>query len=270
MNAPPTSGGQADRTARRLADHPWLEKLARVGFVGSGIIHLLIGWIAIQVALGSGGGEADQGGALEALSSVPLGAVLLWVCVAGFLALALFQLLEGIVGGGELSDRAKAFSKAVLYGALGASTFSVARGGSTDSSETTTDVTARLLEAPLGRLLVALVALAVIGAGAWHVYKGVTKKFLEDLTATGGGSLGRGVEIAGMTGYAAKGVALVVMGGLFGLAAWQADPEEATGLDGALKTLAEQPLGTVLLLVVALGLVLYGLYSFARARYADL
>jgi hypothetical protein len=72
-----------------------------------------------------------------------------------------------------------------------------------------------------------------------------------------------------MAGYAAKGVALAIVGGLFVLAAVRADPEESTGMDGALKLLAGQPLGTVLLLAVALGLVLYGLYSFARAKYAD-
>lgn len=260
----------AEQTARRLADHPWLERLARIGFVGSGLIHLIIGWIAARVALGDGGGDADQSGALQAVRDAPMGAVLLWICVVGFVALAIFQLLEGIVGGGELSDRAKAIGKGVLYAALGATSFTVARGGSSDSSETSTDFTATLLEAPAGRLLVGAVALAVMATGGYHIYKGLTKKFLEDLTTTGGGQVGRGVEIAGMVGYAAKGVALVVMGILFGLAAWQSDPEEATGMDGALKTLAEQPFGVVLLLVVALGLMLYGLYSFARARYARL
>ena len=209
-------GEQAAQAARRLARHPWLERLARVGYAGSGLIHLIIGWIAAQVALGGGGGEADQGGALQAVREAPLGAVLLWICVLGFFALAVFQLLEGIVGGGEAVDRAKAVGK---------------------------------------------VALVVIATGAYHVYKGVARTFLEDLTTTGGGQVGRGVEWAGIVGYAAKGVALIVMGGLFGQAAWRSDPERATGLDGALKALAQQPLGTGLLLVVALGLILYGLYT---------
>ena len=263
-------GRTASQGARGLADHPWLERLARIGLAASGLIHLVIGWIAAQIALGTSGGEADQGGAVQAVRDAPLGAILLGICVVGFLALAVYQLLEGIVGGGELADRAKAIGKGVLYAALGVTSLTVALGGSTDSSETSTGITATLLSAPAGRILVALVGLAVVGVGGYHIYKGLTKKFLEDLVTTGGGQVGRGVEIAGMVGYAAKGLALLVVGGLFGLAAWQSDPEEATGMDGALKTLAEGPLGTVLLLVVAVGLVLYGLYSFARARHARL
>lgn len=259
--------GEGSRKAKQVADHPWLEKLARVGFAASGLIHLMIGWIALRVALGSGG-EADQGGALQAVRDAPAGAVILWVCVLGFAALAVFQLLDGILGGGEAGDRIKAVGKGVLYAALALTTLTFARGGSKDSSESSTDLTATLMSAPMGRVLVGLVALAVIGVGGYHVYKGATKKFLEDLTTTGGGSLGTGVTVAGMVGYIAKGVALIVVGGLFGLAAWQADPDEAQGMDGALKTLAGQPFGTVLLLVVAVGLALYGVYSFARARYA--
>lgn len=259
----------AENAGRRLSQHPWLERLARAGFAASGLVHLLIGSIAARVALG-GGGEADQGGALEALRGAPAGAVVLWACVVGFFALALFQVLEAVFGGGELKDRGKAAGKAVVYAALGGTTLTFALGGSSDSGESSTDLTARLMEAPMGRVLVGVVGLVVVGVGAYHVYKGLAKTFLEDLHGTGGGRLGRAVELSGMVGYAAKGVSLAIVGGLFVLAAVRASPEESTGMDGALKLLAGQPLGTVLLLAVALGLVLYGLYSFARARYADL
>ncbi|WP_010149207.1 DUF1206 domain-containing protein [Serinicoccus profundi] len=258
---------EGSRKARQVADHPWLEKLARIGFAASGLIHVLIGGIALRVALGSGG-EADQGGALQAVREAPAGALILWVCVLGFLALALFQLLDGLLGGGEIGDRVKAVGKGVLYAALGLTTLTFARGGSSDSSQSSQDLTATLMQAPLGRVLVGIVGLAVIGVGGYHLYKGATKKFLEDLKSTGGASLGTGVTVTGMVGYIAKGVALLVVGGLFAIAAWQADPEEAQGMDGALKMLAGQPFGTALLVVVAVGLVAYGVYSFARARYA--
>lgn len=109
----------------------------------------------------------------------------------------------------------------------------MARGGSGSGEESTTELASTLLSAPAGQVLVAAVGLGVVG-------------------------------------YAAKGVALLVVGGLFALAAWQQDPEEAGGLDSALRSLAAGPLGTSLLLVVALGLMLYGVYSFARARFARL
>ena len=72
---------------------------------------------------------------------------------------------------------------------------------------------------------------------------------------------------AGRTGYIAKGFALVIVGFFFLVAAWEADPEQAQGLDGALKTLKEQPFGPALLTLVAIGIAAYGIYSFARSRY---
>lgn len=261
----PTSPASAGQTARRISDHPWLERLARIGFAASGLLHLMIGWVAARIALG-GQGEADQGGALQEVRDAPFGEVLLWGAVVGFLALAVFQLLDGLVRGGELTDRVKALSRAALYAVLGGTAFIVARGGSTDGEETTTDVTATLLAAPMGRFLVGAVGLAVVGVAVYHVYKGGSKKFLETLTPTGSGAVRRGIVATGMVGYIAKGVALLIVGLLFLVAAWTADPDDAGGLDGALQTLAEQPFGTVLLLAVALGLVLSGVYRFARAR----
>ncbi|WP_151524902.1 DUF1206 domain-containing protein [Serinicoccus kebangsaanensis] len=254
--------------ARQVADHPWLERLARVGFAASGLIHLVLGWIAGRVAFGSGG-EADTSGAIATVREAPAGPVLLWVCVVGFLALALFQLLDGLLGGGGAGDRVKAVGKGVLYAALGVISSRFATGGgSSGGQESSADVTGRLMEVPGGRILVGVVALAVIGVAVYHVYKGLAQTFLDDLSGGVRGELARWVKVAGTVGYAAKGLALVVVGSLFGLAAWQADPDEAQGMDGALKALAGQPFGTVLLLVVAVGLALYGLYSFARARYA--
>lgn len=260
-------GNGAARAAHEVSRHGWVEKLARAGYAASGLIHVIIGWIAAQVALG-GGGDADQGGALGSLRSAPGGAVLLWLCVAGFAALALWQLVDAVAGADELKDRVKDGAKAVVYGVLAVTAFTFARGGSSDGEQRTDDLTATLMGVPFGRVLVAAVGVGVLAVGGYHVYKGVSDKFLEDLRTTGGGSSGRAVTWAGRLGYAAKGVALSVVGLLFVFAAWQADPEEAGGLDAALKALSEQPLGVALLLVVAVGLVLYGIYSFARARYA--
>lgn len=261
-------GQEAAEAAHGVSRHRWVEKLARAGYAASGLIHIVIGWIAAQVALG-GGGDADQSGALGSLRSAPGGAVLLWVCVAGFAALALWQLVDAVAGADEVKDRVKDGAKAVVYGVLAATAFSFTSGGGGSSGEQRTDdLTATLMGMPFGRVLVGAVGVGVVVVGGYHVYKGISDKFLDDLQTTGGGSTGKGVLWAGRLGYPAKGLALAIVGLLFVAAAWQADPEEAGGLDAALKALTDQPLGTVLLLLVAVGLALYGLYSFARARYA--
>ena len=254
--------------ARTAVDHPALEWLARAGFVMNGIVHLLIGWIAIRIALGSGGGEASNSGAPAGIAAAPGGQILLWVGAAAFVALGVWQAVEVVLGPEETSDRVKAGAKAVVSLALGVPTARFASGGSSSDSETASDATAGLLGSGPGRAALVVAGLTVIGVGGYHVYKGAAKKFVEDLERTGGANVGRALVVSGQLGYTAKGVALVILGGLIVAAVVTADPEKAGGLDAALRTVGEQPFGQVLLVATGIGIGLYGVYSFGRARYA--
>lgn len=251
--------------ASRANDNPALENAARLGYATSGVVHLLIGWLAIQVALEDGQKSADQSGALQSLAENPLGRVALWLAVVGFVGLAIWQVSEAVIGRGKTSDRVKAGAKAVVYAFLAVSAFTYAKGSSgQSSSQQSVDFTSTLMGQPAGRVLVGAVGVAVIAVGGYHVYKGWTKKFLEDLE----GHPGRWAVNAGRFGYIAKGIALAVVGLLFVLAAVNSNADEATGLDGALHKLRDAPFGVALLVVVALGFVSFAIYSFARARHA--
>ena len=257
------------QAAARASDHPVLEATARVGYATSGLLHLLIGWITLQVARGVSGASADQSGALGSLAGNSLGKLLLWVAVLGFLGLGIWQAMDAIVGhpgGGSdaWGGRAKAIAKCVVYLVLSWTSFRFAQGQVSSSRSQTVDFTATLLKGPGGRALVVAVGLAVIGVGIYHVYKGWTKKFLQDLEDRPGSW----ATWAGRVGYIAKGIALGIVGILFVAAGMHESPKEATGLDGALRTLRDQPSGVGLLVVMALGFAAYGLYSFSRARHA--
>lgn len=235
----------------------------------SGLLHILIGWIAIHLATtasSSGGSSADQEGALAQLGEAPWGEPVLWFAAVALLALAVWQATEAVVASGEgaTEDRIKAIAKAITYLALAVLAWRVAQSGGSESGSPTSS----LMSSGIGRVGVAVAGLVLVGVGGYHVYKGLARKFLEDLEGGTAGTLGRGVVVTGVVGYAAKGVALITMGVLFVVGAVQADPEKASGLDVALRTLAELPFGKVLLAVVAVGFVAYGLYSFARARFA--
>jgi hypothetical protein len=239
---------------------------ARIGYVVVGLLHLLIAWLALKIAwgIGSASESADATGAFSTLAESDTGKALLWLAVVGFAMLALWQLIEAAIGFGETKDRAKAAGKAVAYAFFAWTSFQIGRGGGQSSEQQTEDFTATLMENPGGRLLVGLVGLVVLGIAGYHVHKGWTKKFLRDLREHPGGW----AVHAGRIGYIAKGVALFIVGFFFLVAAWRANPEEAEGLDGALKTLNEQAFGPFLLTLVAAGLAAFGIYSFARARYA--
>jgi hypothetical protein len=268
----PGMGSQAGSTMRRAANSRWLDRTARVGFVVSGVLHLLIAWLALKVAWSSSGSRADQSGALGLLAHHSWGKVVLWVCVLGFLGLALWQVTDAIFGqhGSEPKERAggkvKAAGKAVVYAVLAFTSFRFATGAGQSSSKQTRDFTRQLMSHQGGRVLVVVIGLAIIGVGAYHVYKGWTRGFHRDLVEDPGTT----VEYLGVCGYVAKGVALAIVGLLFCVAGFHNKASQASGLDGALKTLRDQPLGPYLLTLVALGLAAYGIYSFWRAKLARL
>lgn len=267
--------GHAQGAARRARHSTGLRALARSGYAASGVLHLLIGWLAVRLALGSSSGSADESGAFRQLASAPGGTVALWAVTLGFAALALWQLAEAVVGVPGVKDteeagaRVKSAGKGVLYGVLAfsAARYAAGDGGGGSQQES---LTATLMQAPAGRWLVVAGGLVIVGVGVFHGVKGWRKTFLDDLRGTGGGSVSTAVVRLGQVGYVAKGLALAVLGGLFVAAGITHDADKAGGLDDALQTIREQPFGTGLLVVTGAGIAAYGVYSFARARYARL
>jgi hypothetical protein len=268
------SSDQAKRAADDVQDSRAVRTLARSGFAANGLVHLLIGVIALGIARG-GGGDADQSGALGALAAQPGGVAVLWACTVGLFGLALWGLLEAFLVRPRESalktwgSRLKEAGKAVVYGALGATALRFAAGGGSSSSESAESASAQVLAAPGGVALLVLAGIAVLTVGVVFVHRGATRSFLENV-AEPGGTAGRIVTGLGIAGYVAKGIVLAVLGVLLVIAAVTHDPEQAGGLDEALTTLTELPGGVLLLGFVAVGLIAYGLFCFARARWPRL
>jgi len=271
--------GEVGRQATRAADAAddatdsrGFVLAARAGYVAAGLLHVMIGVIALRVATG-GSGSADQSGAVAALAGSPGGTVLLWACFLGCAALAVFLFSEIFFGATQRSDRerlkhrVKMGGQAVVYGAIGAVFGTYALGGTSDSSGSTQSLSARLMAHPAGTVLLIAVGLGLVVAGAFFVHRGVTRSFRENLKSLPPGTAGRAVMWLGTAGYAAKGVALAVLGVLVVVATVRSDPEQSSGLDGALKALQEQPFGAWILGAVALGLICYGVFMVVRARY---
>lgn len=270
-----SSRSSASGVARQAKNSPILSVLARTGYAVNGILHLLIGGIAIGVASGAGaGGQADQSGALGALASAPGGVFVLWVVVVGLAALAIWQLLSAaLMRQADATKRAAHIAgelgKAVAYLAIAATAFTFARGGSSNAASNTKSFSATLLASPGGVFLLIVVGLGVLAIGVVFVVRGVRQSFTKHIRVPAG-TAGTAVVALGVVGYVAKGIAVGVVGILFIVAAATANPSQATGLDGALKALLGLPFGGVILVVVGLGVIAYGLYCFARARLADL
>ncbi|MCU1576614.1 MAG: hypothetical protein JWP70_1318 [Leifsonia sp.] len=265
--------GQAESAAFTAANSTILTTLARAGYAASGLVHLLLGYLAIRVALHDSV-ESDQSGALAEVSKLPGGVFILWLTVVGLAALGLWLIVQGALGLGSSSKKRivrslVALAKAAAYLALCATALTFAQGHSTSAGSSTRQTSGSILSLPGGQVLLGLVGVLAIGVGGYFVVKGMKQKFKSDINVPTGRARGP-VIVLGVAGYVAKGVAVAIVGILFIVAAATFDPKEASGLDGALKSLAALPFGAVILIAVGVGLIAYGVYTFARVRLARL
>lgn len=237
---------------------------ARAGFAVTGVLHLLVGYIILRIAFGSGG-TADQSGALATLAQSGGGAVVLWLTAAGLAALGLWRLAETVVVD-RTTKRLKSFGLGAVYLAIAFSATKFAMGSGEVSAARNATLSARLMANGWGKLLLVVIGVGIVAVGGYHVYKGVTQRFLKDLTVSGGPV----ITPLGIAGYVAKGIVLAGAGILLIVATFTTDPAKASGLDGAVKTLGAAPFGKVLLILAAFGFAAYGLYSFSRSRYCRL
>jgi Domain of Unknown Function (DUF1206) len=272
------------RKARRDAERGrgWYSWLARIGLVAKGVSYGIVGVLAVQLALGGGGKATSRQGALATLADEPLGRVLLAVLAAGFAAYAIWRFVQAFAereDEGDAKGEAKKWGKragyvgrGAIYAGLTFTTLKLLTGSGAGESQNqqAKQHTATVLDWPAGRWIVGLAGLAVAGAGAWNVYRGLARKFEKKWRIGNMSDVERrwGAR-AGILGHLARGVVFGLIGVFLTKAAIEYDPREAIGLDGALHKLAGTSYGTWLLGLTAVGLICYGLYCLVDARYRD-
>ncbi|APU16724.1 MULTISPECIES: DUF1206 domain-containing protein [Actinoalloteichus] len=265
-----TPAKAADRARRNTA----LQLFGRIGSVCHGIVHLVIAWLAVQVAVGGNDDQADQDGAVQVIVAGPFGRVLVGALAVGLIAFGLWQLSSSATGfrwAAGSTERTRRRIAAAGRGVAGLALAGVAiralLGSGQSGDQSQQELTEGLLALPAGQILVAVLAAIVLAVGVASVANGVTRRFLAELDI---GPLPQGsarwVRRVGTLGHVAKGVAVGVVGFLIGLAALTRDPEQAGGLDAALRTLASSPFGATLLLAVAAGFAAYGVFAVVQAR----
>jgi hypothetical protein len=266
---------KAGDKAEEVGDSKPLELLARVGLISYGLVHLLIGWSALQIAWGgSAGGSADSSGALSTLAAQPFGRILLGAVAVGLVALALWQASGAMwgyrnsEGASRVREKATSAAKGVAFVALAISASSVALGSGESSSQTQGQATSGVLGWTGGRAIVVVAGLVVIAVGVASVVKGVRRAFREEIDTS---SMSTGWQSAvirlGLVGYVAKGIALSIVGALLGYTAVSFDPAKAQGLDAAVQAILVQPFGGFLLTAVALGFMAFGIFAVIQSGY---
>jgi len=251
--------------------------VARVGILARGVIHLLVGWLAIRLAMGDLDERADQRGALHALARQPLGKWLLVLMAVGFLAYAAWRGLEALIDTEDkgVLQRVGQALRAVLYVGLAVSAVRMAFGGGGSGSgqaggSGSASVATGVMGLPGGRWLVAGAGLAVVGTGVWNGWRALSRSFTKRIKEAEMSATERTWTIrAGVVGHLARMVAYLVVGWFLLRAAWTFDPQQPIGLDASLHALAGQAYGRVLLFLVGAGVIVFGLYQLMLARYRE-
>lgn len=263
----------ANAMAAEARDHPAVEWGARLGFAVYGLVYVVLAWLAVQLAVGGGRSPSvSRQGALHEVARQPLGGAMLWVALAGFCALTLWEAAAAIGGHGEqdggkrVASRLGSAAKAVVFAVFAVTTAEVATGSG--SSSGTDGWTARLMRLPAGPVIVGVVGSGIVGYGCYSIYRGLSDRWRKDLDPDGKrGNLGTVITFLARAGFTSRGVAFGIIGGLFVWAAFTHDPRHSGGLDQALQRLRGAPLGTALLVIIAIGLACYGVYNVAKASY---
>lgn len=245
----------------------------RAGFVARGVVYVLIGALAVRIAMGNGGEEADRQGALRQVAEQPFGRAMLWALVVGFGCMALWRGARAMLTGGPRRKAVARLSdggRALFYAAVCWATAVYAAGGGQGSSGNakSQDWTASVLKLPYGRVLVGAAGCLLIGVGVVLAVRAVLRRFLRQLDT---GAMSRRmrqiVTGLGVGGGLARGIVFGAAGIFILVAAVQFDPNEAKGMDATLRSLTHTPMGPWFLVAVAVGLILFGVFSFVSARW---
>ncbi|MEW2167676.1 DUF1206 domain-containing protein [Streptomyces sp. NPDC007084] len=261
--------------ARRAATGSAREGAARAGLTARGVIYALVGILALRIAFGGSGHQADRGGALQEIASKPFGAVLLWALGIGVVGMALWRLSEAVFGaagqdGDKPSKRLMAAGRFVFYGFVAYSVLSFAAGsrGSGAGDKQSRDVTAKALGIPGGQWLVGAFGVGLVAAGVWIAARAIMRKYHKHLKlGEMSQNVRRAVDVTGVGGGVARGAVFATAGVFAVRAAIEYEPDKAKGMDDTLRSFAGTPMGPWLLALVAVGLILFGVFSFAMARW---
>lgn len=269
------------KAAEETVRHPYVKRLARFGFYTKGFLFIVIGTLALFVAVGQKGGElADPSGALEAVAKLSYGRILLIIFVVGAVGHGAWNVLRGAADVDNAGDNWQGIGKRVIAAGVGifwlflawtAWSIFIAERLSDGNREITKTLAAILLALPLGTFLVFLIGLSVIGAGIHECYSGISGKYKENFKLFAAGNSQRKIiGVLGMLSFTARAVLLILVGYFFITAAVNYNPNDAAGLDGALAALAQTFYGKTLLFIAAVGLLCHGVLSLYEARFRRL
>jgi Domain of Unknown Function (DUF1206) len=263
-------------TGSRASSSGTFRALGRAGLAARAVIYIIVGALAVQIAFGKGGKEADRQGALQTVASTPGGTVLLWLLAIGLVGMAIWRFSEAIWGqavpeGDKATKRLSSLARGVFYVVVCASTvaFATGSGGPGSSDKKSKDWTGKAMhDLPAGRWIVLIAGLGMVAIGIGIAVAALRTKFEKKLnTHQMSPGVRKAVRTVGVIGKSTRALVYAAAGAFIVYAAIKFDPGKAKGVDGTLRQFAHTGAGPWLLVLVAAGLIVFGVYSFCEARW---
>jgi hypothetical protein len=267
-------GARVKATGRQVSSSTPFRALARAGLAARGVIYVLVGSLAVQIAFGEGGKQADRQGALQTVAQTPGGTLLLWLLAAGLGGMALWRFSEAVYGqagaeGRKATKRLSSLARGIFYTVVCSTTvaFIIGSGGPGSSDKKSKDLTGKAMhDVPAGRWLVVLAGLGLIAIGIGIAVRAMKTKFEKKLqTHRMSRRVRTGVKALGVVGQTTRALVYAAAGVFLAYAGITYDQDKAKGIDGTLREFSTTPSGPWLLVLVAFGLIVFGLYSFSEA-----
>lgn len=267
----------ADRVEETVEDHPWLERIMRLGWVSKGVVYALMGFIAVVIAR-SGRHEEDASpeGALSVVMESPGGRALLAVVAVGLVLYSAWRLFSMAVirGGGikEWLERIGYTFSGLFYGFLALTAArSLWNGHDPERSTAVERISRALLDTGVGRVLIVVGGLVVIGVGLYFAKTSLKRDFMEELKTSGCKPGERTtIEVSGVVGHLGRAFVTLMVGSFLLAASVTANPDEARGFDRSLRHLTGSGWGTAIVMATAVGLIVYGIFCLASVRHREL
>lgn len=255
-----------------LPNKKWVEKFFRFGLVCKGIVYCITGILATMAAIGFGGSKASKSEIFKFIYEQPFGLLLISLVALGLFAYSLLRFFQSFGDidhkGSDASGIASRFGYAIsgfIYLSLGIYAAKLAVTGSGGDGASRQFMVSKILAFDGGQWIIGIVGLIIVGNGVYQIYRGIAGKFMKKITVTKA-ELGKIVRKAGLVGYVARGITMLVVGYLLLHAGITSNPREAKGTEGAFAFL-ENKFGSMLMMLIAIGLIGYGIFMFVKARY---
>ena len=283
MTSSTFTGESGSHKVEAIADrHPGLVTFARLGWVAKGVVYLVVGVLAIPIAVDglragtqSAEEEASQSGAVAKLAESSFGSLALWVIAIGLALYVIWRLISIVLPAENTAKvwftRLGYLVSAVTYSLLAWSAVTIAReqqaSGGTESEDAKVErFTRELMEKTGGRWLVGAIGVVLVGVGLYFVIKGIRAKFRDELEPSGVGPFSHDAIVTlGRVGWVGRGIVMGLVGWFVTSAAVAFDPAEAKGFDGALRDTTGSTPGALLVAFAAVALTVYGLFCVISA-----